>query len=168
MRQVDLGRTGIKVSEICLGTMTWGTQNSQAEGHAQMDLALAEGVNFWDTAEMYPVNPVSRETAGRTEEIIGTWFAARGGRERVVLATKIAGGGQSAVRDGAMPNAALMRQAVEGSLKRLQTDWIDLYQIHWPPESTITFATMGALIPGRMIQRRSRHLCLNCLRNQPN
>lgn len=132
MRQVDLGRTGIKVSEICLGTMTWGTQNTESEGHAQMDLALDAGVNFWDSAEMYPVNPVSRETAGRTEEIIGTWFAARGGRDRVVLATKIAGGGQPAVRDGAWPTAALMRQAVEGSLKRLQTDWIDLYQIHWP------------------------------------
>lgn len=147
MRQVDLGRTGIKVSEICLGTMTWGTQNTEAEGHAQMDMALAAGVNFWDSAEMYPVNPVSRETAGRTEEIIGTWFASRGGRERVVLATKIAGGGQPAVREGARPTAAILRQAVEGSLKRLQTDWIDLYQIHWPARKHYHFRDNWAFDP---------------------
>ena len=79
MRKTKLGSTGLMVSEICLGTMTWGTQNTEAEGHAQMDMALAHGVNFWDTAEMYPVNPVRAETVGRTEEIIGTWFAARGG-----------------------------------------------------------------------------------------
>ena len=147
MRQIDLGRTGIKVSELCLGTMTWGTQNSEAEGHAQMDMALGEGVNFWDTAEMYPVNPVSKETAGRTEEIIGTWFAARGGRERVVLATKIAGGGQNAIRDGIPPSAKVLRQAVEGSLRRLQTDWIDLYQIHWPARKHYHFRDNWAYDP---------------------
>lgn len=139
MRQIDLGRTGIKVSEICLGTMTWGTQNSETEGHAQMDLALSMGVNFWDTAEMYPVNPVTRETAGRTEEIIGSWFAARGGRDRVILASKVTGEGQAAVRDGAPLSAATMRQAVEGSLKRLQTDYIDLYQLHWPNRAAYHF-----------------------------
>ena len=147
MRQIDLGRTGIRVSEICLGTMTWGTQNSQAEGHAQMDLALAAGVNFWDTAEMYPVNPVSRETAGRTEDIIGTWFAARGGRDRVVLATKVTGPGQAAVRDAAPPSAATMRQAVEGSLRRLQTDYIDLYQLHWPNRKAYHFRDNWAFDP---------------------
>lgn len=132
MQQIDLGRTGIKVSEICLGTMTWGSQNTLAEGHEQMDLALERGVNFWDTAEMYPVNPVARETVGRTEEIIGAWFAARGRRADVVLATKVSGAGQAAVRDGAPLSAATMRQAVEASLKRLRTDHIDLYQLHWP------------------------------------
>ncbi|MGV8987911.1 MAG: aldo/keto reductase [Cypionkella sp.] len=147
MRQIDLGRTGIKVSELCLGTMTWGTQNTESEGHAQMDLALERGVTFWDTAEMYPVNPVSKETAGRTEEIVGSWFAARGGRERVVLATKIAGGGQPAIRDGAYPTAALFRQAVESSLKRLQTDWIDLYQIHWPARKHYHFRGNWAYDP---------------------
>jgi aryl-alcohol dehydrogenase-like predicted oxidoreductase len=147
MRQIDLGKTGIKVSELCLGTMTWGTQNTEGEGHAQMDLALDRGVTFWDTAEMYPVNPVSRETAGRTEEIIGTWFAAHGGRERVVLATKIAGGGVAAVRDGALPTAALLRQAVEGSLRRLQTEWIDLYQIHWPARNHYHFRDNWAYDP---------------------
>ncbi|MBI1170565.1 aldo/keto reductase [bacterium] len=139
MRQIDLGRTGIKVSELCLGTMTWGSQNTEAEGHAQMDLALERGVNFWDTAEMYPVNPVTRETAGRTEAIIGSWFAKHGGRDRVVLATKICGGNQPAVRDGALPTAASFRQAVEDSLRRLQTDWIDLYQIHWPARTHYHF-----------------------------
>ena len=139
MRQIELGRTGIKVSDICLGTMTWGTQNTEGEGHAQMDMALDAGVNFWDTAEMYPVNPVSKETAGRTEEIIGTWFAARGGRDRVVLATKIAGGGTNAVRNGAPPSATILREAVDASLKRLQTEWIDVYQIHWPARTHYHF-----------------------------
>ena len=92
MRQMTLGRTGISVSALCLGTMTWGSQNTEAEGHAQMDMALEHGVNFWDTAEMYPVNPVRAETIGRTEEIIGSWIAARGGRDRLVLASKVAGG----------------------------------------------------------------------------
>jgi aryl-alcohol dehydrogenase-like predicted oxidoreductase len=138
MKLVDLGRTGMKVSEICLGTMTWGSQNSEAEGHAQMDCALGQGVNFWDTAEMYPVPPDAKY-AGRTEEIIGTWFAARGRRDRVVLATKLAGGGQPAVRAGAWPDAASMRAAVEGSLRRLQTDYIDLYQLHWPARAHYHF-----------------------------
>ena len=139
MRQIDLGRTGIKVSEICLGTMTWGSQNTEAEGHAQMDLALERGVNFWDTAEMYPVNPVRRETAGRSEEIIGSWFAARGGRERVILASKVTGARQAAVRDGAPLSSATMRAAVEGSLQRLRTDYIDLYQLHWPNRAAYHF-----------------------------
>ena len=147
MKQIDLGRTGIKVSEICLGTMTWGTQNTEREGHAQMDMALAAGVNFWDTAEMYPVNPVSREKAGRTEEIIGTWFAAQGGRDRVVLATKVTGEGQAAVRDGAPLSAATMRAAVEGSLKRLRTDYIDLYQLHWPNRAAYHFRDNWAFDP---------------------
>ena len=147
MRQIDFGQTGIKVSELCLGTMTWGTQNSETEGHAQMDMALERGVNFWDTAEMYPVNPVTKETAGRTEAIIGSWFAARGGRERIVLATKIAGGNQAAVRDGALPTAAFLRQAVEDSLKRLQTEWIDLYQIHWPARTHYHFRNTWAYDP---------------------
>ncbi len=147
MRQIDLGRTGIKVSELCLGTMTWGTQNTESEGHAQMDMALEAGVNFWDTAEMYPVNPVTKETAGRTEEIIGTWFAKHGGRDKVVLATKIAGGGMTAKRDGAPPSAAILREAVEGSLAKLHTTWIDLYQIHWPARKHYHFRDNWAYDP---------------------
>lgn len=139
MRQVSLGDSGIMVSEICLGTMTWGTQNTEAEGHAQIDMAVNAGVNFLDTAEMYPVNPVAAETVGRTEEIIGSWLAARGGRDRLIIATKITGAGQGAVRDGAPISAATIREAVDGSLRRLRTDYIDLYQLHWPNRGSYHF-----------------------------
>ncbi|MEB2846180.1 aldo/keto reductase [Rhizobiales bacterium RZME27] len=127
-----LGRTDISVSEICLGTMTWGTQNTEAEAHAQMDYAVEQGVNFFDTAELYPTTPVSIETYGRTEEHIGTWLKKTGSREKIVLATKIAGGGRPHIRDGRPIEAATIREAVDASLNRLQTDYIDLYQIHWP------------------------------------
>lgn len=146
MQQIPLGTTDLRVSEICLGSMTWGTQNTEAEGHAQMDMAMAHGVNFWDTAEMYPVNPVSAATVGRTEEIIGTWFA-RGGRDRVVLATKVTGGGRAEVREGAPLAPEAMRRAVEGSLKRLQTDYIDLYQLHWPNRAVYHFRDIWAFDP---------------------
>ena len=146
MKTLMLGKTGLTVSELCLGTMTWGTQNTEAEGHAQMDMALEAGVNFWDTAEMYPVNPVRAETAGRTEEIIGTWFAARGGRERVVLATKVAGKGPI-LRPGEVTTGATMRKAVEASLKRLQTDYIDLYQLHWPNRGSYHFRQSWSYAP---------------------
>jgi aryl-alcohol dehydrogenase-like predicted oxidoreductase len=138
MQTLTLGKTGLTVSEFCLGTMTWGTQNTEAEGHAQADLALDHGVTFWDTAEMYPVNPVRAETVGRTEEIIGTWLAARGGRDRLVIATKITGKSQI-VRPGKPISGATMRAAVEGSLRRLQTDYIDLYQLHWPNRGSYHF-----------------------------
>lgn len=140
-----LGRTDEKVTAICLGTMTWGLQNSEAEGHAQMDLALDRGVTFWDTAEMYSAPP-SEKTYGRTEEIIGTWFASRGKRDRVFLASKMVGPGERFpyVRDGKTRlTADHMERAVETSLKRLQTDRIDLYQLHWPDRSTNTFGTLG-------------------------
>ena len=147
MRQVKLGRTDLMVSELCLGTMTWGTQNTEAEGHAQADLALEHGVNFWDTAEMYPVNPVRAETIGRTEEIIGTWIAARGGRDRLVLATKVGGGGNAALRSGGPLTGAVLRQAAEQSLRRLQTDHIDLYQIHWPSRTHYHFRNIWGFDP---------------------
>lgn len=139
MRKVELGRTGVMVSEICLGSMTWGTQNDEAEGHAQIDRALERGVDFIDTAEMYPVNPVSAETVGRTEEIIGSWFAKTGRRDQVVLATKVSGIGLKAVRDGAPITPENIRAAIEGSLRRLQTDCIDLYQFHWPNRGSYHF-----------------------------
>ncbi|MGE7369951.1 aldo/keto reductase [Neorhizobium sp. NPDC001467] len=132
MKFNKLGRTDISVSEICLGTMTWGTQNTEAEAHAQMDYALEQGVNFFDTAELYPTTPASAETYGRTEEYIGTWLKKTGRRNDIVLATKIAGGGRAHIRDGRPIEAATIREAVDASLKRLQTDYIDLYQIHWP------------------------------------
>ncbi|NJS39668.1 MAG: aldo/keto reductase [Rhodobacteraceae bacterium] len=138
MKTLTLGKTGLTVSELCLGTMTWGTQNSEAEGHAQADMALDAGVTFWDTAEMYPVNPVRAETVGRTEAIIGTWLAARGGRDRLVIATKITGKSQF-TRPGLPITGASLRAAVEGSLQRLQTDYIDLYQLHWPNRGSYHF-----------------------------
>lgn len=131
MKMHRLGRTDVKVSEICLGTMTWGLQNSEAEGHEQMDYALDTGINFIDTAEMYAVPP-SAETFGKTETIIGTWFKARQNRDKVILASKVAGGGRPWVRGGRGIDAAGVREAIEGSLRRLQTDYIDLYQVHWP------------------------------------
>jgi aryl-alcohol dehydrogenase-like predicted oxidoreductase len=131
MKMKTLGRTAISVSEICLGTMTWGKQNTEAEGHQQMDYAVEHGVNFFDTAEMYAVPP-DASTYGRTEEIIGTWFKETGRRNDIVLASKVAGGGRPWVRGGRGIDGPSVREAVEGSLRRLQTDRIDLYQIHWP------------------------------------
>src|SRR5690606_13034279 len=110
-----LGRTDLMVTEICLGTMTWGSQNTQDEGHAQIAHALEAGINFMDTAELYAV-PGSRETSGRTEEIIGNWFAANGGRDKWVLASKIVGGGNAYIRNGRRADGASMRVAVEASL----------------------------------------------------
>ena len=139
MQTRPLGRTGLKVSALCLGSMTWGTQNTEAEGHAQIDMALDHGINFIDTAEMYPVNPLRKETTGRTEEIIGTWFAATGRRDDVILATKHSGAGYKGARDGAPISAQTIPQAIEGSLKRLQTEVIDLYQFHWPNRGSYMF-----------------------------
>lgn len=131
MKMNKLGRTDVTVSEICLGTMTWGKQNTEADGHAQMDYALEQGINFFDTAEMYAVPP-DASTYGKTEEIIGSWFAKTGKRDQVVLASKVAGGGRPWVRGGRGIDGPSVREAVEGSLRRLRTDRIDLYQIHWP------------------------------------
>ncbi len=135
METRELGRTGLQVSVICLGTMTWGEQNSEGEGHAQMDMALEHGVNFFDTAEIYAIPP-RRETAGRTEEIIGAWFEQRKSRDKVILASKVAGRSSMDWLRADGSRAVLSRkqifEAVEGSLKRLRTDYIDLYQVHWP------------------------------------
>ena len=139
MKMKPLGRTGLAVSELCLGSMTWGTQNTPAEGHAQIDRALERGVNFIDTAEMYPVNPVSKETVGRTEDIIGQWFASSGRRDQVILATKHSGEGLGYVRDGAPISSKTIPDTIAGSLKRLNTDYIDLYQFHWPNRGSYMF-----------------------------
>ncbi|MBZ2189639.1 aldo/keto reductase [Alcanivorax sp. JB21] len=139
-----LGRTDLNVSALCLGTMTWGKQNTQEEGFAQMDLAVEHGINFFDTAEMYAV-PTSADTAGKTEEIIGNWFARSGRRQDIILATKAAGPGDwiSHIRGGPRLNRQHLEEAVEGSLRRLQTDVIDLYQLHWPERSTNFFGRLG-------------------------
>jgi len=130
-----LGRTDLNVSLICLGTMTWGQQNTEADGHEQMDYALDQGINFFDTAELYSIPP-KPETQGSTERIIGSWFKARGTRDKVVLATKVIGrSGNTWFREDGSPgelSRAQIEEAVNKSLKRLQTDYIDLYQIHWP------------------------------------
>lgn len=139
MHKNPLGRSGLEVTDICLGTMTWGTQNTEAEGHAQIDHALARGVNFIDTAEMYPVNPVRAETAGRTEEIVGSWNAKSGRRADWIIATKITGKGSSAIPGGPPISRARLIDGVEASLRRLQTDWIDLYQLHWPNRGSYHF-----------------------------
>lgn len=132
----QLGRTDLKVSAICLGTMTWGQQNTEAEGHAQMDYALAQGINFFDTAELYSIPPM-RETHGSTERIIGRWFKARNNRDKVILATKAVGRSDAMTwfREGDLPARVTKAQLVEAcdkSLQRLQTDYIDLYQLHFP------------------------------------
>jgi aryl-alcohol dehydrogenase-like predicted oxidoreductase len=130
-----LGRTDLNVSLICLGTMTWGQQNTEADGHAQMDYALDQGVNFFDTAELYSIPPKA-ETQGSTERIIGSWFKSRGKRDKVILASKVVGRSENTwFRDDGSPaelSRAQIEEAVNKSLKRLQTDYIDLYQIHWP------------------------------------
>lgn len=138
MKLKPLGRTDLRVTEICLGTMTWGSQNTEAEGHAQIDLALEAGLNFMDTAELYAV-PGSAETSGRTEEIIGNWFKTTGKRDQWILASKIGGGGSRFIRDGRRADGASIREAVETSLRRLKTDYIDLYQIHWPSRGHYNF-----------------------------
>ncbi len=134
MKKNRLSGSALEVTDFCLGTMTWGEQNSEAEGHAQLDWALANGINFIDTAEMYPVPP-KKETQGRTETIVGTWLGRnRAKRANVVLASKIAGPGRREwIRNGETHvSKKTIPWAIDDSLKRLQTDYIDLYQIHWP------------------------------------
>ena len=139
-----LPNTNIKVSNICLGTMTFGQQNTMQDAHNQIDLALHNGVNFVDTAEMYPV-PAAAETYSLTEDIIGHWIKKSGRRKDIVLATKIAGANRSMdyIRDDMQYNEATIRLSVEKSLQRLQTDYIDLYQFHWPERKTNMFGQLG-------------------------
>lgn len=139
MKYTTLPNTDIKVSKICLGSMTWGNQNTEAEGHEQLDYAFSQGVNFIDTAELYPV-PATAETQGRTSKIIGSWLKKTGHRSNVVLASKIAGPGDYTAHirtTGFSPQS--IKDAVDAELERLQTDYIDLYQLHWPERQTNTF-----------------------------
>ncbi|MGB0954857.1 MAG: NADP(H)-dependent aldo-keto reductase [Panacagrimonas sp.] len=143
MQMRELGRTGVKLSHICLGTMTWGEQNTQSQAHEQMDYAVAEGVNCFDTAEMYPVPPKA-ETYGRTEELIGSWFQKTGKRNDVFLATKVLGPmATNYVRNGTRLDRQQILDACEASLKRLQTDVIDLYQVHWPQRPVNNFGRLA-------------------------
>ncbi|SDQ09713.1 NADP(H)-dependent aldo-keto reductase [Flagellimonas zhangzhouensis] len=143
MKYTRIPHTSIRISKICLGTMTWGRQNNQYEAFEQMDYALDQGVNFFDTAELYPV-PAKKELYAVTEEIIGNWFKKTGNRDKVVLASKIAGPGHAAkhIRSTGFSKESII-SAVEGSLKRLQTDYIDLFQLHWPERNTNYFGQRG-------------------------
>ena len=143
MNYRKLGTTDLEVSTICLGTMTWGEQNTQEEGFEQMDYALDQGVNFWDTAELYAVPP-KKETFGHTETIMGNWFKKTKKRKEVILATKVAGPSREYLRDGGYNyGIEKMTEAINDSLKRLQTDYIDLYQLHWPERNTNMFGKLG-------------------------
>ena len=143
MNYKKLGNTDLDVSTICLGTMTWGEQNTQDEAFEQMDFALSNGVNFWDTAELYAVPP-RKETYGDTEEIIGNWFEKTKKRKEVILATKVAGPARDYLRNGENsftgPN---LESALNNSLKRLKTDYVDLYQLHWPERNVNNFGRLG-------------------------
>ena len=144
MNYKKLGSTDVDVSTICLGTMTWGEQNSKADGFEQMDYAIDNGVNFWDTAEIYAI-PMREETYGETENIIGEWFKKTKKRDKIVLATKVSGPtSKEYIRGGGCSyDKKSMSEALEKSLKRMQTDYIDLYQLHWPERNTNFFGKQG-------------------------
>ncbi len=148
MHKLKLGQSDLMVSGYCLGTMTFGTQTDEADAHRQLDMAQEAGVNFLDAAEMYPVNPVRLETAGETEAIIGRWIASRKPADMVV-ATKITGAGSNAVKDGAPITPARMRTAIEASLRRLQVECIDIYQLHWPNRGSYHFRKNWTFAPTR-------------------
>ena len=143
MNYKKLGTTDLEVSTICLGTMTWGEQNSQEEGFEQMDYALDNGINFFDVAEMYP-SPCKKETYGETEKVMGNWFEEKKNRAKIILATKISGPGMSYIRGGGPQyTEKKISEAIENSLKRLKTDYVDLYQLHWPERKTNFFGKLG-------------------------
>jgi aryl-alcohol dehydrogenase-like predicted oxidoreductase len=139
MQTRPIGRTGLHTHAFSLGTMTFGTQTPEADAHRQLDMAVDAGINLIDTAELYPVNPIAAETCGDSEQIVGNWLATSGKRDKVLIATKVAGSGAKAIRDGAPISPETITQAVEASLKRLQTDVIDLYQLHWPNRGSYHF-----------------------------
>ena len=148
MEYRKLGRTDLSVSALCLGTMTFGQQNNEVEGHAQLDYAFSRGVNFLDTAELYSIPP-RPETQGSTERIVGSWLKKRGGRDKAIIATKVAGRGEMTwIREDNAPTRLDKKNiayAVEASLRRLQTDYIDLYQLHWPDRSVALFGSDGTV-----------------------
>lgn len=159
MQKNRLGRTEIMVSNYCLGTMTWGSQIGTRRAHAQIDAALDHGINFIDTAELYPMDPVRSETIGRTERIIGLWLdGARGKRSDLIIGTKQVGPGMRMIRSGAPISARTIPEAVEGSLRRMKTDYIDLFQFHWPNRGSPWHQTNRT---GRRATHDSRHITDN-------
>ena len=166
MQKTPLGRTGLTVSAYTLGTMTWGSQTPQQDAFRQIDMALERGVTLLDTAEMYPTNPLLKKTQGDTERVIGNWLAQSGQRDRVQIATKVSGAGHMNVRDGAPISAVTIRQALEASLQSLKTDYVDLYQLHWPNRGSYMFRknwTYDAKGQDREVFLSHVHEVLNCL-----
>lgn len=163
MQYVTLGRSDLKVSVLCLGSMSWGSNNTAAEGHAQIDRCLDAGINFIDTAEMYPTYPVKPETVGDTESIIGDWIAGSGRRGEVMIATKVSGKNGGFVRDGRGYDGATITEAVEGSLKRLRTDVIDLYQLHWPNRGSYHFRQNWSYDPSAQSRAQTQAHMLDVL-----
>ncbi|AKA34800.1 NADP(H)-dependent aldo-keto reductase [Flagellimonas lutaonensis] len=165
MKYTFLPHTNIRVSKICLGTMTWGRQNSEEQAHEQMDYAVEQGINFFDTAEMYPIPP-KKELYAVTEEFIGNWFKKTGKREEIVLATKIAGRADFTkhIRTTGFSREAII-SAVDGSLQRLQTDYIDLYQLHWPERNTNFFGQRGFNAEATDLWEDNIHQVLETLRD---
>ena len=139
MKYNTLGNSNLKVSEYCLGSMTWGEASSESVGHWQLDAAIEHGINFVDTAEMYPTNPMRRETAGQTEQIIGNWIKKRKHHDDLLLATKITGEGSVTIRDGGPITKTQMIKSLDESLKKLNAEYIDLYQLHWPNRGSYHF-----------------------------
>ena len=163
MQYTKLSNTDLNVSKICLGTMTWGEQNTEAEGHQQMDYAFAQGVNFFDTAELYPV-PARKQTQGETERIIGSWFTKTKNRNKVILASKIAGPAlfTKHIRTGGYTQYEI-DDAIDQSLKRLQTDYIDLYQLHWPERTTNYFGLRDYVHPSEQTWKYNFNEVLHAL-----
>ncbi len=164
MKMNPMGRTGLMVSELCLGTMTFGTQTSEPDAHRQIDTALAGGINFIDTAEMYPVNPISKETVGHSEEIIGNWISANPSRrDAFVLATKHAGEGFAHARNGAPISKRTISDTINENLRRLKTDYIDLYQFHWPNRGSYMFRKNWNFDPSAQNRQETVDNMLECL-----
>ena len=169
MKMNELGRSGIMISDLCLGTMTYGTQTDRADAFAQMDMAVEAGINLLDTAEMYPVNPITAETQGDSERLVGDWFQASGKRNQVVLATKHSGMGIKHIRDRAPITASSIPTAIDGSLKRLKTDVIDLYQFHWPNRGSYMFRQNWNYDPSKQNKAETiqhMHDCLGALQDE--
>ena len=168
MKYKELGKSKIKVSELCLGTMTWGQATKKEDAHLQMNISLDKGINFFDTAELYPTNPIKRETAGKTEKIIGEWIKKTKKREKIILATKIVGNKSSTIRDGTKINPKNIKISLEGSLKRLKTEYVDLFQLHWPNRGSYHFRKNWEFLPKKLDDEEINQdffEILNCLSN---
>jgi len=156
MQYKKLGNTDIEISQLCLGSMTWGTQNSVEDACEQIDYSLDKGVNIIDTAELYPTTPLSAETQGRTEEYIGQWVNRSGKRDQILIASKVTGKGPKWIDNGANIDSRKIRKSIEGSLQRLNTDYIDLYQLHWPNRGSYHFRQSWTFNPTK--QNRQQFL----------